>query len=54
MTTHAGVAEALADPRIRKDERHRRAFDAGEGADGPAPPPPTIVSGVATLPVRLR
>ncbi|GAA1451315.1 cytochrome P450 [Nocardiopsis tropica] len=30
MTTHAGVAEALADPRIRKDKRHWRAFNAGE------------------------
>lgn len=30
MTTHAAVAEALGDPRVQKDKRHWRAFNAGE------------------------
>lgn len=30
MTTHAGVTEALADPRIQKNRKHWKAFNAGE------------------------
>ena len=30
MTTHAAVTEVLADPRVQKDKRHWRAFNAGE------------------------
>ncbi|MFJ9556269.1 hypothetical protein ACIRPH_20840 [Nocardiopsis sp. NPDC101807] len=39
MTTHAGAAESPADPRVRKDRRHGRAFNAGEvPADRPRIP----------------
>ncbi|WP_017614038.1 cytochrome P450 family protein [Nocardiopsis salina] len=30
MTTHAGVTEAIGDPRIQKNRKHWRAFNAGE------------------------
>jgi hypothetical protein len=43
VTTHAAVLEAIADPRVQKDKKHWRAFNAGE-----IPPDWTLISWIIT------